>query len=263
MGDKALLSVGLVVTALVTPPVPGGMLAAVVAVAVLLGPARVPGRVLAEAMAGPCLFIVLGAISVAVVVTVPGAAGAGTPTSALWWSWGPLSMTGQSLVRGAELAVHGVAGTLAVMVLATTTPMVDLVAVGRRLRIPDACLDIAALMYRLVFVLLDTTATVRAAQQARLGDARSRRVVGSRWSRSWVGSRVEAAGEVTGTVLVRSWVRASRLADGLAGRGYEVTLVTLPATQVRSWRFELATVAGVAAIWVTVWGVHAVGTGLM
>jgi cobalt/nickel transport system permease protein len=49
-------------------------------------------------------------------------------------------------------------------------------------------------------------------------------------------------------VLTRSWDRARRLQDGLAGRGLETGLRVLPETRPGSRRFELATVAGLAAL---------------
>lgn len=227
--DKALLSVGLVLTALLAPPLPGGVLVGVVAVACLLGPARLPAQLLVKAMSGPLAFLILGAVSVVVAV--------GTPVAGAWWVWGPLSIGPDSAARAGGLLVHGVAGALAVMVLATTTPMMDLVSSCRRLRIPAACLDIAALVYRLLFVLLDVATATHDAQVARLGGTGS------------PAARIRAAGAVTGTVLVRSWDRARRLADGLAGRGYEDDLVTLPALRNRSVRFEAAAVGAVAIVW--------------
>ncbi|MCA0436408.1 MAG: cobalt ECF transporter T component CbiQ [Austwickia sp.] len=238
VADKALLSLGLVLTALLAPPAPGGLLVIVVALAALLGPARVPPRLLVEALGPPVAFVVLGALSVAVAV------GAATPDA--WWALGPLSMGPESAARGAGLVVHGVAGALGVLVLATTTPMVDLVTAARRLRIPAACLDIAALVYRLLFVLLDVALAAHAAQAARLGGS------------GRVADRLRAAGSLVGTVLVHSFARARRLTEGLAGRGYEDDLRTLPVTGPRSLRFEAVALAAITAVWLVVW-VSAVG----
>lgn len=245
-GDKALLSLGLVLTALLAPPAPGGVLVAVASIALVVGPARVPARLLAGALAAPAVFVLIGALSVAVAV--------GDPVADAWWSWGPLSLGAGSVSRAGALVVHGIAGAAAVMVLATTTPMVDLITSGRALRIPDAVLEVAALIYRLVFVLLETATTVREAQRARLGGRAS-----ARRGRAGLAATFEAAGAQAATVLLRSWDRAHRLGDGLAGRGYEDALVTLPAKRVHSARFVAGTAALLAAIWLVSlgapWGV--------
>ncbi|WP_205413088.1 cobalt ECF transporter T component CbiQ [Austwickia chelonae] len=234
--DKALLSAGLIGTALFAPVLPGGVLAALASTAVLVGPARVPGRLFVEAMVVPVLFTVLGAVPVAVAV--------GPSTADAWWSWGALSVGPDGAARAVALVVHGVAGAAAVMVLATTTPVVDLVTASRRLRVPEACLDVAALIYRWCFVLLDTVVTVREAQAGRLGTA----PVGRPGRSVWQG-RMETTGALVGVVLVRSWARAARLSDGLAGRGYDGDLITLPRQRESSPFFLAATVAGLLMIW--------------
>ncbi|QQS01576.1 MAG: cobalt ECF transporter T component CbiQ [Austwickia sp.] len=229
VADKALLSLALVLTALFAPPFPGGVLVGLLAAGCLLGPARVPARLLVEAAGPPLVFVLVGALSVVIAV--------GDPVPGAWWAAGPLSIGPESAARAAGLVVHGLAGALAVLVLATTTPMVDLITAARRLRVPAACLDIAALVYRLLFVLLDVAVAAHAAQAARLGGAGGTR------------DRIRAAGATAGTVLVRAWAQARRLTDGLAGRGYEDDLRTLGVTRPRSARFEAAALAAVAGVW--------------
>lgn len=235
VGEKALLSVGLVLTALVAPPWPGTVLVALVSLAAILGPARIRPGVLAAVMTAPLAFILIGAASVALGVGSPAA------ESHLLWRWGPLSLGTDGLLRAATLVGHGIAGALALMVLATTTPMVDLITWGRRWRIPDPLLEIASLTYRLLWVLLATAIGIREAQAARLGDAAP------------VRRRIEATGDAVGAVLVRSWNQARRLEDGLAGRGYESSLVTLGVDRPASPRFLVATAAALAFIWALVW----------
>jgi len=59
-GDKVLLSLGLVLSALALPVWPACPVIALVAVGVMVGPARVEPRVLARAARGVFTFIVLG-----------------------------------------------------------------------------------------------------------------------------------------------------------------------------------------------------------
>lgn len=219
--DKALLSLGLLVLALVLPTWPGTPLVAVAALGVLLGPARVPARLLARCVAAPAAFLLAGALPVLVTVG---------------WVGGPsvrLAPGGAAAALG--FVGHGVAGLLAALVLAATTPLVDLVAAGRRARVPDACLDVASLTYRFVFLLLASARTIREAQRARLGYVDRRRALRS-------------SGALAAGVLVRSWERARRLEDGLAGRGYEESLRTLDAEARASSAFVVATVVLLVAL---------------
>lgn len=206
--DKAGLSLGLVSLALVLPVWPGALLVAVTSTVLLLGPARIRPSVLARCLLAPATFIIIGALSVAVTLT---------------WDGG-LGMTPESLTSAASLGAHGVAGTLAVLVLAATTPMVDLMSGLSRARVPQVCVEIAALVYRLLFTLLESVGAIREAQVARLGyDSRR--------------AAMRSAAVLTGSVLLRAWQRAQRLEEGLAGRGYSDNLRTLDPPRHASARF--------------------------
>lgn len=223
--DKALLSVGLVLTALLVPAFPGTVLV-VVAVLALTHTAGVPLRLLMRMMRAPVIFLGIGALTIAVSLGGDGV---------MPWTWGPFGVSPQTLARAGEVFGHGIAGTMALLLLATTTPMVDLVAAGRRARIPDALLDIASLTYRLLFVLAESMAAIREAQVSRLGYVS--------WRASW-----RSSGMLAAAVLTRAWERARRLNDGLAGRGYEVAMRTLAPPTRRSTPFVLAGLALIATI---------------
>ncbi|AKT52740.1 cobalt ABC transporter permease [Arsenicicoccus sp. oral taxon 190] len=239
VADKALLSLGLVLVALVLPPWPASVLVAAASVAVLVGPARVPPPLVAKALRAPLAFIVVSGLSVA--VSVEG--GSAGPTAG-WARLGPLVVTPDSAAAALGLTAHAVAGTLAVLVLASTTPMVDLLTAMRRLRVPDACVEVASLTYRLLFVLMEAVHAIRESQRGRLG------------YQGWRSS-LRSAGMLTAAVLTRSWERARRLEEGLAGRGYESALRTLPRPQHHSPVFVGLSVVLLASIVVASLGVGA------
>jgi cobalt/nickel transport system permease protein len=216
--DKLLLSVGLVVSALVLPVWPGTVLVGVTAVVLALGPAGVPARTFGRAVRLPLAFIVVGAVTAVVQV---GGDGLG---------WAP-----DAAARGGALVGHALAGSAAVLLLATTTPMSDLLPELRRLRVPAAVIEVASVVYRLLFVLLTSLTTIREAQTARMGHSTVRR-------------SYRSSGVLAAAVLTRSWDRARRLQDGLAGRGMETGLRVLPEVLPSSRRFVAATVTGLGAI---------------
>lgn len=219
VGDKAVLSVGLVLAALLLPAWPGAVLVAVGALATAVLGARVPARLMARTLRAPLVFLAIGAITVAVSVSREHG----------------LTVTADSSRRALELFGHGIAGTLALLLLATTTPMVDLLTALRRWRVPDALIEVASLTYRLLFVLLTTVATIREAQANRLGY--------DGWRTSF-----RSTGALTAATLVRSWHRARALEEGLAGRGYESAMVTLAPPLRHSPRFVAASLALVALV---------------
>jgi cobalt/nickel transport system permease protein len=67
--------------------------------------------------------------------------------------------------------------------------------------VPGAVIEVASVVYRLLFVLLDSPRTIHEAQTARMGY--------SSWGRSY-----RSAGALAAAVLTRSWDRARRMQEG-------------------------------------------------
>jgi len=218
---------------------PGALLAGIVSVIVVLGPARIAGRVLWQAVVAPLVFLVIGGISVLVSL-------GSTPVGTVWWHAGAFSIGPVSSAQAMSLIEHGVCGTLALMVLAVTTPMVDLLTWLRKFHIPDPLLEIASLTYRLIFVLLDTVVTASEAQHARLGDTPAGRFSG-------FNRRMNNTAALLGSVGIRAWTRANRLNDGLVNRGFEAALATLPIKRTGSVRYKIIVVIVIAVLWVISW----------
>ncbi|MGY1671186.1 cobalt ECF transporter T component CbiQ [Geodermatophilus sp. SYSU D00710] len=216
--DKLLLCGGLVGCALVLPVWPGSVLVGLTAVVLALGPARVPARTFGRAVRWPLAFVAVGALTA--VVSVDG--------GGLGWAPG-------AAARAGELVGHSVAGGAAVLLLATTTPVSDLLPALRRLRVPAAVLEVAGVTYRMLFVLLESLHTIREAQTARMGHSSLRR-------------SYRSSGVLAAAVLTRSWERARRMQEGLAGRGMETGLQVLPESRPSSPAFLAATAAGLAAL---------------
>ncbi|GAB3306520.1 cobalt ECF transporter T component CbiQ [Epidermidibacterium keratini] len=221
VAEKLLLALGLVACAVVLPPWPGVVLAGVCALVALLMVARVPARLLARSLRAPLAFIAIGSLTVLVTVQLDDGLS--------------LAITEQSVYDAVVLAGRALAGTLGVYLLAATTPMGDLLASMRRIGVPAACVEVASVTYRMVFTLLVSTRQIREAQAARLGYSGYRR-------------SVHSAGGLTAATLVRSWDRARRLEEGLAGRGYDGTLPTLPRSQATSMPFVLLSAFVIVAV---------------
>lgn len=235
VGEKVALSAGLLLTALLGPPWPGCVAVALACIVLTRGWARIPGHTLALAMAAPLAFIAIGGATVAV---VPG----GQPTASAWM-FGPLWVDEAGLAKGASAVAHGISGTLALMMLATTTPMSDLLAWLQRLGLPAPLVEIASLTYRLLFVLLGSAVAIHRAQVARLGHASGRR----RLAR-----RMHMASDAMGSVLLLAWDRSMRLQAGLEGRGYTDRLPVLSPQPPTSPAFIAVGVLVVAGIWALV-----------
>ena len=226
-GEKALLSLGLLAVAATSRSLWVSALVLAVAVATALFAARVPRRTYALAVLAPMTFVVIGAIPIALTF-------GGSATGALV-ALGPVAVTSAGLYAAAVVALRSAAAMAAMTLLAATTPMVDLLEGLRRLRVPEVLVDIAGLVYRMLFTLIDSVLAVREAQAARLGfiDGRSAR---------------RSMGLMAGSVLGRAWQRSRRLEEGLRGRGYAGSLRTLPRETVVSAPFVATSAVLVLAL---------------
>ena len=185
-GEKAVLAFGLVGAAVALPPWPGALIVGSVALGLLLGPLRLrPGQVL-RAVRAPMVFVAVG----------------GDPLV----RWAP-----EGLGAAVALAGRGTAALLCLILFAASTPLADALPRLERLRVPAAVTEVAALIYRLLFLLLETAATVREAQAGRLG------------FRTWRTTYRCVAAQAA-AIFVGAFDRARRLEQGLALRGYTGSL---------------------------------------
>lgn len=238
VGEKVLLSMSLVLTALLSDPWPGCTLVAAAALLLMCGSGRIRPTLVLVVMTAPMTFLLIGTLPVAAIWHgMDDMAWGNLGWQTQGFAVGPLRFTGDSITKAASLWAHSLAGTLAFVLLATTTPMVDLLSWFRKLRVPNVLIEIASLTYRLLFLLLGTTLALRAAQHARLGDAAG-------WRRRWSITAGSA-----GSVVLMTWQRATRLQAGLEGRGYEDTLLTLTPNRTRSWPFLSLSLLCLSVIW--------------
>ncbi|KUJ70476.1 cobalt transporter [Streptomyces albus subsp. albus] len=218
--EKAVLGLGLTLSAVCLPAWPGAPLVAAATLAVLLGPARVPGRQLWRAFRVPLGFCVTGAVPL--LFRMGGAEGL-------------VTLAPDGPAQAARLLLRTSAASLGVLLFAFTTPVSDLLPRLVRAGVPAPVVDVALVMYRISFLLLDTVGQIRQAQAARLGHT----------------SRAAAWRSLAGqgaTVFVRAFDRAQRMQAGLAGRGYDGTLRVLVPTAAVSARFLCATAGLLAGI---------------
>lgn len=233
VGDKALLCLGLLTVAVGAPSWHGSLTAGAVASACALLWARVPVGIYLRAVAAPAAFIAIGVIAVAISI-------GHDPTVETLWRVHWLSITVPGVEQATVLAARGLACMAALILLAATTPLLDLVTGLRRLRIPDELIEITSLIYRYVFLFTDTASRMHQAQTGRLGTTTLRR-------------SFHSAGLLAANVLVRSWNRARRMEAGLAGRGFTGSLRTWSEPRPHSLTFLTASTLLVLAVAGVAW----------
>jgi cobalt/nickel transport system permease protein len=204
---RTKLIVALAMLALVifspTPVVPLAVFLLCVATTVAMG---VPSRLIALRLAAP-----LGIAFVLLVLQ-----SLFTGSTPLWTVPG-LTVTSEGLHTGLLMASRVTGGMSVMLLLSSVTPAHRIFLALRTLGMSKGWVEIAMLMYRYIFVLLDLTADVTDAQRVRLGYSTVRRGISS-------------AGVVAGVVVLRAIDQAVRTNEAMRARGYagDIPLGILP-----------------------------------
>jgi cobalt/nickel transport system permease protein len=155
-----------------------------------------------------------------------------------------LSSSPDSLYQGINLVTRALGAAAAMNFVALTTPLVDILELLRRWRMPVILVDIMVVVYRFIFVLLDSLNTIYMAQDSRLGYHTSyRRTMNSA---ALLGSRL----------FIEAFQRSRRLQIALESRGYEGgDLPVLPTAYLSDRKIKwlaLALAVNLGLVWMMV-----------
>jgi cobalt/nickel transport system permease protein len=200
--------------------------------------ARIPPRVFVGVLLAEGAFLALTTVGVALSVTVK------DPTGIAEWAWraGPLWLSSSpERVRLAITLLTRALGCVSAMnFLSLTTPLVDLIDLARRLHVPPVLVDIMTVIYRFIFVLLESLERMHTAQESRVGYASFRRGMSS-------------AALLATRLFIETYQRSQRLQTALESRGYVDELRVLPTAFRGDWRLVASGVGIVASLVCVKW----------
>jgi cobalt/nickel transport system permease protein len=164
--------------------------------------ARVDLRTYGELLVAPFSFALMGALVIILL------SGGGEP----FWSWSPFpwlafSITRGSINEGIFVLCRVAGGMSALIFLALTTPMTDLFIVMRRCRVPEEVLDLAMMIYRTIFMIMDQLVQTYQAQRMRLGYSSFR-------------ESIQSFSMLCGSVFIASWIAGEDLVHAMDARCY-------------------------------------------
>ncbi|MEN6343369.1 MAG: cobalt ECF transporter T component CbiQ [Methanospirillum sp.] len=199
---KLVLGLGLMVIALAARSPGALLLVFLAALGLSLGAARIPPGLYFRVLAVPAGFVLVSS-ALLVVLTQGGPAYASLDLAAIH-----VAVTRDGLALGLTQTLRTFAGMAALLFVAMTTPMISLFASAVRLGVPVVIVDLAMLIYRFIFVLLDEAATVLDAQTSRLAYGRPR-------------GAIRAFSMLAGAVFLRAWQSADELVLAMDARCYD------------------------------------------
>jgi cobalt/nickel transport system permease protein len=207
-GEKGLFFILTLFIALVNKSLVISLVLAGFIMAVLVVKARIPLLTILGFMLIPAGFVFLSLVML--VLSITREASGGLVLGAWAGYYLVISYSGIWL---AKTVLAKVIGSLTSMIfLLFTTPLVDLMALLHRLKVPGIFLELMVLTYRFIFVFLETAGQIYRAQEARCGFT----------TRS---SAFRALRLLIVNLFTKTLHRSHQLTLGLAGRGYRGVLL--------------------------------------
>ncbi|PLX83738.1 MAG: cobalt ECF transporter T component CbiQ [Desulfuromonas sp.] len=128
------------------------------------------------------------------------------------------------VLRGLELASRIVGGMGVLLFFSLSTPLPELMRAARFFRCPPVLVELALIMYRYIFLLLEEGGRIRGAQKARLGYTGFR-------------NALRSGGILGGMLVLRTYDRAENSFAAMRCRGYRgaLTAIVPGHMQGRDW----------------------------
>ncbi|MBC7766330.1 MAG: cobalt ECF transporter T component CbiQ [Hyphomonadaceae bacterium] len=123
-------------------------------------------------------------------------------------------VTSQGLHLSISLFAKAMGAVSCLYYLSLTTPMVEMLSVLRRFKVPKLLVELMSLIYRFIFVLLETANTIYTSQNARLGYQGTR-------------TAFRSLSGLASSLFIRSYKRSEDLYNALEARGYQGELNVL------------------------------------
>ncbi|MCL5056968.1 MAG: cobalt ECF transporter T component CbiQ [Actinobacteria bacterium] len=182
-------------------------LAALLAAAVLMAGAvilaGIPLRVYLKLMTVPASFLVIAVGAVAVSISGNGEG----------YLWGVdlgrfyIGIGSCNLDLSILLLCRSLGAISCLYFLSLTTPMVEVISILRKLRVPPLFIELMGLIYRFIFVLVETAESIYTSQSSRLGYRNLK-------------TGYSSLGILAANLLVRAYRRSEILFTTLSSRGY-------------------------------------------
>lgn len=147
-----------------------------------------------------------------------------------------------SLIFGLRLIVTALASVSCLYFLSLNTTMTDILEVLKRLHCPELIIELMLLIYRFIFILLETASEIMTAQRARLGNKDFR-------------TSLRSFGRMGAGLLIQAFRRSGALYDAMESRCYNGQIRVL-SVQYPAKRKEAAAIIiyELLLLIVTIWG---------
>ena len=232
--EKCAFAMITLIICLVASSVPTSLSVFALMSVVVVGYAGIPARVFAGFMSVPISFLLVGVLTIAVTVTKEPLA---FLFSVSMWGFN-IGVTKVGSAAAVPLLFKSLGAVSCLYFLSLTTPMIDIVYVLKKMKVPALFIELMTLIYRFIFVLAETAEKIYTSQSSRLGY-------------SGVKVAFSSLGELASMLFIKSFHRSQLLFQALSSRCYTGGLNVLDAEyrfSVRNLFFIVVLDAGLVAL---------------
>lgn len=205
--EKAAFSIGTVLICLIADSI---VTSSIVILMMSLGAILIAGvslRFYLRLLTVPASFLILAVFTVAITVARPEAGGVNFLWGVKFGSF-QLGIKGGNLIFGLRLFLKSMGSITSLYFLVLTTPVVEVISVLKKCRVPKLFLELMTFIYHMLFVLSSTASRIKNSQLSRLGY-------------SSLNNTLNSLGKLGSVLFVRSYHRAKDLITALEARGYD------------------------------------------
>lgn len=163
--EKSLFAMITMVVCLTAPTVITPLLVLALMTGGIVIKAGIPTRVFVKLMLVPLSFLLISVLTIAFSIS--------TSSSGFWHAqtiYGiTIGLRYTDLLTAVHLFLRSLGAVSSLYFLALTTPITDLITVLHKIRVPVIITELMVLIYRFIFVFMETSTTIRRAQVSRSG----------------------------------------------------------------------------------------------
>ncbi|MCB2294460.1 cobalt ECF transporter T component CbiQ [Clostridium algoriphilum] len=165
---------------------------------------KLPLKDYIKLMSLPLAFLIMGVITIAITVV--------STSKGLIFSFSifdiKLGCTYDSILMATKLFLKSIASVSCLYFLTLTTPIFEVLSVLRKLKVPKLFVELMGLIYRFIFVLLDTANIIYISQNSRLGYSTPR-------------TGLNSLGKLITSLFLSSYKRSQDIYTAMESRGYD------------------------------------------
>lgn len=200
----------------------------------VIGLGKIPWKVYMKFMALPLGFLMIGLLGVAFTVTKESS----IVRVGFYVGDFMIGISDQGIKEAKVLFFRSYASVACLYFLALTTPMVDIIWVLKKFKTPLIFTELMTIIYRFIFVLMETAMMIFISQECRLGYIS--------FKKSYV-----SLGQLVSNLFLKAFYRSQELFVALTSRGYTGDLAVLEEEYQPSTK-NIMLIAGVEIILMTI-----------